>query len=181
MIKLQAKQLVGALRQATEQAAEQTLRVVGTAHDPKFARCSLIINPSDLDPDGVAKSAGWKPDLAKAQLFPRSGGNSQRGPTKEEVIAKFQLNALQTWAFWLKAVDHEKKLANPDEPGKTHLLVGAGGTGKSVVWEAFVYYLSGNGLSHTVKPNLKPNVCLVHLATALLTTVYYVYALLCLR
>lgn len=124
--------------------------MVGTAHDPKFSRCSLIVDPSDLDPDGVAQGNGWKPNLAKAQLFPRSGGNIQRGPTKEEVIAKFQLNALQTWAFWLKAVDHEKKLANPDEPGKTHLLVGAGGTGKSVVWEAFVYYLDRNGLSHTV-------------------------------
>mmetsp|Transcript_75527 Transcript_75527/g.214832 ORF Transcript_75527/g.214832 Transcript_75527/m.214832 type:complete len:332 (+) Transcript_75527:205-1200(+) len=147
-LKLQASDLVATLKEANDAAAKHTAQNRGGA-DPKFAGTSLIVDMSELDPDGLAAS-GYTPDLEAGRLLPRSGPHASRGPTMAEVIVTRMLNVLQGAAFYLKAIDHQAKLHQPDAPGKMHLLVGAAGAGKSVVWESFVYWLDKNGLGHTV-------------------------------
>jgi len=148
LLKLHASELVATLKEANDAAAKDTAQNRGGA-DPKFAGTSLIVDMSELDPDGLTAS-DYTPDLEAGRLLPRSGLHASSGPTMAEVIVTRMLNVLQGAAFYLKAIDHQAKLHQPDAPGKMHLLVGAAGAGKSVVWESFVYWLDKNGLGHTV-------------------------------
>ena len=74
-LKLQASDLVATLKEANDAAAKHTAQNRGGA-DPKFAGTSLIVDMSELDPDGLAAS-GYTPDLEAGRLLPAAAWSGQ--------------------------------------------------------------------------------------------------------